>query len=57
MYKVVFIGTVARFYSFRADLIYALLKQGHEVYAFTSEYTAEDLKKLNILVQFRLHIL
>lgn len=52
-------GTVASsFYSFRADLIYALLKQGHEVYAFTSEYTAEDLKKeLNILVQFRLHIL
>ena len=50
MYKVVFIGTVASsFYSFRADLIYALLKQGHEVYAFTSEYTAEDLKKVEHL--------
>ena len=50
MYKVVFIGTVASsFYSFRADLIYALLKQGHEVYAFTSEYTAEDLKKIEHL--------
>lgn len=48
--KVIFIGTVASsFYGFRADLIQVLLKQGHEVYAFTSEYTAEDLKKIEQL--------
>lgn len=48
--KVVFIGTVASsFYGFRADLIRTLLKKGHQVYAFTSEYTAEDLKKIEKL--------
>lgn len=48
--KVVFIGTVASsFYGFRADLICTLLKKGHKVYAFTSEYTAEDLKKIEKL--------
>lgn len=44
------IGTVASsFYGFRADLIHTLLKKGHQVYAFTSEYTAEDLKKIEKL--------
>lgn len=48
--KVVFIGTVASsFYGFRADLICTLLKKGHQVYAFTSEYTAEDLIKIEKL--------
>lgn len=48
--KVVFIGTVASsFYGFRADLIITLLKKGHQVYAFTSEYVAEDLKKIEKL--------
>ena len=48
--KIVFIGTVASsFYGFRADLIRTLLKKGHQVYAFTSEYTAEDLKKIEKL--------
>ena len=50
MSDVVIIGTVATsFYSFRADLIRTLLKKGHQVYAFTSEYTAEDLKKIEKL--------
>ena len=45
--KIIMIGTVASsFYGFRADLIRSLLKKGHQVYAFTSEYTAEDLKKI-----------
>lgn len=44
------IGTTASsFYGFRADLICTLLKKGHQVYAFTSEYTAEDLKKIEQL--------
>ena len=48
--KIVIIGTVASsFYGFRADLIRTLLKKGHQVYAFTSEYTAEDLKKIEKL--------
>lgn len=48
--NVVIIGTVASsFYGFRADLIRALLKKGHQVYAFTSEHTAEDLKKIEKL--------
>lgn len=48
--KIVIIGTVAAsFYGFRADLIANLLKKGHQVYAFTSEYTAEDLKKIEKL--------
>lgn len=47
---VVLIGTVASsFYGFRADLIRTLLKKGHQVYAFTSEYTKEDLKKIESL--------
>ncbi|NOJ68856.1 glycosyltransferase family 4 protein [Acinetobacter indicus] len=48
--NVVIIGTVASsFYGFRADLICKLLKKGHQVYAFTSEYTVEDLKKIEQL--------
>lgn len=48
--KVAFIGTVASsFYGFRADLIGTLLKKGHQVYAFTSECTTEDLKKIEKL--------
>jgi glycosyltransferase involved in cell wall biosynthesis len=48
--KIVLIGTVASsLYGFRADLIQALLKKGHQVYAFTSAYTAEDLEKINQL--------
>lgn len=44
------VGTVASsFYGFRADLICTLLKKGHKVYAFTSEYTAEDLIKIEKL--------
>lgn len=44
------VGTVASsFYGFRADLICTLLKKGHQVYAFTSEYTAEDLIKIEKL--------
>lgn len=48
--KIILIGTVASsFYGFRADLIRTFLKKGHQVYAFTSEYTAEDLKKIEKL--------
>lgn len=48
--KIVLIGTVASsFYGFRADLIRTLLKKGHQVYAFTSEYTDSDLKKIESL--------
>lgn len=50
MKKIVIIGTVASsFYGFRADLINTILKHGHQVYAFTSEYTSEDLKKIEQL--------
>ncbi|WP_179996456.1 glycosyltransferase family 4 protein [Acinetobacter sp. YH16051] len=48
--KIILVGTVASsFYGFRADLIRTFLKKGHQVYAFTSEYTAEDLKKIEKL--------
>ena len=48
--KIILIGTTASsFYGFRADLIRTLLKNGHQVYAFTSEYTAEDLIKIEKL--------
>ena len=43
--KIALISTVASsFYGFRGDLIHALVKKGHHIYAFTSEYTNEDLK-------------
>lgn len=45
--KFILIGTVASsFLGFRADLIKALLGKNHTVYAFTSEYTADELKKI-----------
>lgn len=48
--RVILISTLASsFYGFRADLIRTLIKKGHHVYAFTSEYTAEDLKKIEKL--------
>lgn len=48
--KVVFIGTVASsFYGFRADLIRAMREKQYTVYAFTSEYTDSDLKKIESL--------
>lgn len=50
MKKILIIGTVASsFYGFRADLIRTLLKNGYQVYAFTSEYMPEDLKKIEKL--------
>lgn len=48
--RVILISTVASsFYGFRADLIRMLLKKGYQIYAFTSESTAEDLKKIEQL--------
>lgn len=48
--KIIIIGTVASsFYGFRADLIKALLKKEHTVYAFTSDYSAEDIDKIKSL--------
>lgn len=44
------IGTTASsFYGFRADLIKTLVKQGHSVYALTSEYTNQCLDKIKAL--------
>lgn len=48
--KLVIIGTVASsFLGFRADFIKALLEKNHTVYAFTSEYSNEDLQKIEAL--------
>lgn len=48
--KIVIIGTVAgSFLGFRADLIKSLLKQKHIVYAFTSEYSKEQLSLIESL--------
>lgn len=48
--KIVLIGTVASsILGFRADLILTLVEKGHHVYAFTSEYSIEDLKKIEQL--------
>lgn len=48
--RVILVSTIASsFYGFRADLIRTLLNKGHRVYAFTSEYTVEDLKKIEKL--------
>ena len=45
--KVVLIGTVASsFLGFRADLIKLLLEQKHTVYAFTSEYSQNELNDI-----------
>lgn len=48
--KIVIVGTVASsFYGFRANLIKALLKQQHTVYAFTSEYEQHELEKIEAM--------
>ncbi len=50
MAKILIIGTVASsFYGFRADLIRALKEKEYTVYAFTSEYTDAELKKIESL--------
>jgi len=50
MAKILIIGTVASsFYGFRADLIRTLQEKKYTVYAFTSEYTDADLKKIESL--------
>lgn len=44
------IGTVASsFLGFRADLIKSLLEQKHTIYAFTSEYSQEELRLIESL--------
>ncbi len=44
---VIIIGTVASsFYGFRADLIKILIEQQHTIYAFTSEHSQDDLKRI-----------
>lgn len=48
--KIVILGTIAySLYGFRADLIKELIKQQHTVYAFTSEYTSDELNKIEAL--------
>ncbi|HAV57111.1 MAG: glycosyl transferase family 1 [Acinetobacter sp. GWC1_38_13] len=48
--KIIIIGTIASsFYSFRADLIRAMREKQYTVYAFTSEYSDADLKKIESL--------
>ena len=48
--KIVIIGTVASsFLGFRADLIKVLLEQQYKVYTFTSEYSQDDLKRIEEL--------
>ncbi|MEG0344387.1 MAG: glycosyltransferase family 4 protein [Acinetobacter sp.] len=48
--KIILIGTIASsFYGFRADLIQTLVQRGHQVYAFTSEYSDLDLEKIKSL--------
>ncbi|ABE74418.1 glycosyltransferase family 4 protein [Psychrobacter cryohalolentis] len=48
--KIVIIGTVASsFYGFRSELIKTLRAKQHTVYAFTSEYSQSDLKRIEEL--------
>lgn len=48
--KIILIGTVASsFLGFRAGLIQQLLLQEHQVYAFISEYTQDELKQIEDL--------
>ena len=48
--SIAIIGTVASsFYGFRADLIKTLIEQQHTVYAFTSEYSKEQLSLIESL--------
>lgn len=45
--NIVIIGIIASsFYGFRVSSIRTLIKKDHQFYAFTSDYTAEDLKKI-----------
>ncbi|ENX10979.1 glycosyltransferase family 4 protein [Acinetobacter variabilis] len=47
---IVIIGTVASsFYGFRSDLIKALVNKGYRVYAFTCDYTEQDLERIKVL--------
>lgn len=48
--KIILIGTVASsFLGFRSDLIKEIVARGHYVYAFTSEYNKDELKKIENL--------
>lgn len=48
--KVIIIGTLASsFLGFRAELIKTLCKKNYTVYAFTSEYSKDELEKLEYL--------
>lgn len=48
--KIVIIGTLASsFYGFRSELIKSLVKENHEVYAFTSDKAEIDLDKIRAL--------
>ncbi|WP_151794116.1 glycosyltransferase, partial [Acinetobacter nosocomialis] len=48
--KIALVGTTgSSFYGFRADLIRMLVTNGHQVYAFTSEYTESCLEKIKAL--------
>lgn len=48
--RIIIIGTVASsFLGFRADLIKLLLAKNYTIYAFTSEYTKEELIKIESL--------
>lgn len=50
MEKILIIGTLASsFYGFRADLLRAMREKQYTVYAFTSEYSNADLKKIESL--------
>ncbi|TXD97487.1 glycosyltransferase family 4 protein [Psychrobacter frigidicola] len=45
--KIILIGTVASsFLGFRSDLIKEIIARGHHVYAFTSEYSINELKEI-----------
>lgn len=48
--KIVLIGTVASsFLGFRKDLIAELLRSKHQIYAFTSEYSEDELQKIRAI--------
>jgi len=48
--KILIISTVASsILGFRRDFILSLIEQGHQVYAFTSEYSQEELKEIGAL--------
>lgn len=48
--KIALIGTAgSSFYGFRADLIRSLVANGHQIYAFTSEYTEDCLERIKAL--------